>query len=127
MLYRSKLTNADLIEHLKNLIPDKSCKIYCDSAEPGKIKELKTAGFYALESRKNVKEGIDFVKRQEIYTRDENVNLNKELEEYVWKKNSKGELLDEPVHYNNHLMDALRYAIYSRKESGIPNIRIIYW
>lgn len=127
LLYQTKLTNADLIERLKDLIPDKNHRIYCDSAEPGRIQELDHAGFYVKDSKKNVKEGIDYVKRQEIYTKDENVNLNKELEEYVWKKGPGGELTDEPVRYNSHLMDALRYAIYSSRESGVPNIRWIYW
>lgn len=127
LLYQTKLTNADLIERLKDLIPGKNFRIYCDSSEPDRIRELRAAGFYATESKKNVKEGIDYVKRCEIYTKDENVNLNKELEEYVWKKNPGGELTDEPVRYNSHLMDALRYAIFSSKESGIPNIRVIYW
>lgn len=127
LLYQTRLTNADLIERLKDLIPNKNYRIFCDSAEPDRIRELRAAGFYATESRKGVKEGIDYVKRCEVYTRDENVNLNKELEEYVWKKSPRGELTDEPVRYNNHLMDAMRYAIFSRRESGVPNVRVIYW
>ena len=125
LLYETKLTNADLIERLKDLIPNRRHKIYCDSAEPDRIKELKAAGFNAVESRKNVKEGIDFVKRCEIYTRDENVNLNKELEEYVWRKNGKGELMDEPVRYNSHLMDGVRYALFTNRRQTEPNVRFL--
>ena len=125
LLYETKLTNADLIERLKDLIPNRRHKIYCDSAEPDRIKELRTAGFNAVESRKNVKEGIDFVKRCEIYTRDDNVNLNKELEEYVWRKNGKGELMDEPVRYNSHLMEGIRYALFSNRNVLKPDVRLL--
>lgn len=125
LLYETKLTNADLIERLKDLIPNRRNKIYCDSAEPDRIRELKSAGFNAVESRKNVKEGIDFVKRCEIFTRDENVNLNKELEEYVWRKNGKGELMDEPVRYNSHLMEGIRYALFSNRNVLEPDVRLL--
>ena len=125
LLYETRLTNADLIERLKDLIPNKRNKIYCDSAEPDRIKEIKSAGFNAVESKKNVKGGIDFVKRCEIYTNNDNVNLNKELEEYSWRKNAKGEILDEPIKYNSHLMDGLRYAIYSHKRRSEPDVRFL--
>lgn len=37
-------------------------KIFCDSAEPKTIEELKRAGFDAENSMKEVKEGIDCIK-----------------------------------------------------------------
>ncbi len=126
LLYETKLTNADLIERLKDLIPNKRQRIYCDTAEPARIQEIKSAGFNALESNKNVKDGIDFVKRCEIYTNDENVNLNKELDEYSYKKDRNGNLLDEPVKYNDHLVSGLRYALFSNhKRNKTTHIRFL--
>ena len=115
LLYQTKLTNADLIERMKILIPDRKKRIYCDSADPDRIQEIKMAGFNALPADKNVSAGIDFVKRCKIFTKDENVNLNKELEEYSYKKDRNGNLLDEPVKFNDHLMSAVRYAIFSNQ------------
>jgi len=34
----------------------------------------------------------------------------------------KGITIDEPVKKNDHLMDALRYAIYSEQEQVMPGI-----
>jgi phage terminase large subunit len=126
LLYETKLTNADLIERLKDLISNKRQRIYCDTAEPARIQEIKSAGFNALESNKNVKDGIDFVKRCEIYTNDENVNLNKELDEYSYKKDRNGNLLDEPVKYNDHLVSGVRYSIFSNhKRKKTTHIRFL--
>lgn len=123
LLYETRLTNSDLIERLKDLIPNRRQRIYCDSAEPDRIKEIKSAGFNAIAGLKNVKDGIDFVKRCEIFTRDENVNLNKEVEEYSWRKNTAGEVFDEPVKYNDHFPDAIRYGIYGFNRVRVPNVR----
>jgi len=47
----------------------------------------------------------------------------KEIKGYKYKETSKGEVLDEPVKFMDHAMDALRYAVYthcsSRNEVGV--------
>ena len=123
IIYETKLTNSDLIERMLDLIPNKRKKIYCDSAEPARIKELRNAGFNAIAANKNVKDGIDFVKRCEIYTKSDNVNLNKETDEYSYKKNRNGEYLEEPIGYSSHFPDAIRYAIYGYNKVKSPNVR----
>lgn len=123
VLYETRLTNSDLIERMRDLIPNRRKKIYCDSAEPARIDELRKAGFNAIAAVKSVKDGIDFVKRCEIYTNDENVNLNKEVEEYSYKKSKSGEYTDEPISYCSHFPDAIRYAIYGFNRVKTPNVR----
>lgn len=78
-----------------------------------------------FEADKDVKLGIDFVRQTEVYTCHENVNLNKEREEYVFKKRRDGVVLDEPVKLNDHLMDALRYGLYTKSKEAEPGIRIL--
>jgi phage terminase large subunit len=37
-----------------------------------------------------------------------------EFKNYKWKTDNDGNTLDEPVKFRDHLMDAMRYAIYSK-------------
>ena len=112
-IYRTKMTNADLIEALKDFVHDRSALMYCDSAEPNRIEELYRAGFNAHPSDKSVKDGIDFVKRHKIVLSSKCVNTIKELKNYKWKEDKNGNILDEPVKFMNHACDALRYAVYT--------------
>ena len=112
-IYQTRMTNADLIEALKTFIHDRNAPLYCDSAEPNRIEELYRAGFNALASDKSVKDGIDFVKRFRLHVNERCVNFIKEIQNYKWKEDKNGNILDEPVKFMDHLLDAMRYAIYT--------------
>jgi len=125
-LYRTHLTNADLIDLLKEFVREKAAPIYCDSAEPQRIEEIQRAGFNAWPSAKDVKLGIDFVKRQKLHILRSCENTLKEIRMYKWKEDAKGNILDEPVKFMDHCADALRYAVYTHlHERGTPNIRFL--
>lgn len=122
LLYRTKLTNSDLIDAIKDMNIPKYANIYADSAEPQRIEELCRAGFNVMPAHKSVKDGIDFVKRFKIYTNRENVNLNKENKAYSYKRNKNGETIDEPIKMNDHCLDAMRYGIFTHlKDRFIDN------
>ena len=53
--------------------------------------------------------GIDRVKQHQIAY--EGKDLEREYLSYQWRKKRTGEVLDEPQDGNDHLMDALRYAV----------------
>ena len=118
LLYKTHLTNGQLIDNLKELIPDehRHRPLYADTAEPNRIEELCNAGFNAYPSDKDVNIGIDFCKRHKFYTLPSNVNLNKERATYKWRQDKNGNVLDEPVKYMDHLMDAKRYAVYTHQK-----------
>ena len=116
-LYQSHLTNNDLIEKMKEVEITEEDEVYPDMAEPARIEELRRAGFNVLDSDKEVKAGIDFIKSRKLHITKRSVNLIKEMRSYSWKtKDSKP--LDEPVKENEHLIDAGRYAQYSMSKSG---------
>lgn len=126
LIYERRLTNVELINRIKQLGIKKSCPIYCDSAEAEKIRELSESGFNAIKADKNVKDGIDFLKTLRIYSNSNNININKEVLSYCYKEDAKGEVFDEPVKFNDHCMDAIRYAIFTHcKRRQEPRIRII--
>lgn len=131
LMYDIGLTNSDLIRELKTIIPPKdrgNKYLFCDSAEPDRIQELEEAGFTVIGADKKVKDGIDMVKRQKIHITRDSANLIKEKRSYSWKTDRKSDrIIDEPVKFNDHCMDAERYAIYTYlKEIGsMPDVRII--
>lgn len=122
LLYETHRTNSQLIDKLKELIPEEERHrpMYGDCAEPDRIEEISKAGFNIYPADKEVNIGIDFCKRHKFYTLGSNVNLNKERAIYKWRQDKNGNVLDEVVKYMDHLMDAKRYALYTHQKN-MPN------
>lgn len=121
IIYESGLTISDLINKMIELGIDKYSSIYCDSARPEIIEELRRSGFSkAILSNKNVKQGIDKVKSMEIYIHTESINLWKEYRLYNWKVNPlNNEIMsEEPVKLNDDGLDAMRYAIMTHSKGA---------
>ncbi|MFA6358930.1 MAG: phage terminase large subunit, partial [Candidatus Omnitrophota bacterium] len=105
LLYKTGLTNSQLIEELKKVIPEnkRNRPIYADSAEPDRIKEIRQAGFNCKQALKDVKDGIDFVKRMKVHIVESSLEMIKEKRSYSYKKDTKRNLiLDEPIPFNDH-------------------------
>jgi len=106
-----ELSNDLLAQKLKNLIGTEY--VYCDSVEPKSIKELKTYGINALPAKKgkgSLTFGIDWLKRYEIIINSKCVNFKREIELYRYKERN-GIVINVPIDKDNHLIDALRYAL----------------
>lgn len=115
LLYQSKLTTNDLAEKLKELGIVRYEEIFCDNAEPKTIEELHRAGFNAKPcEKKEVKEGIRKIKSLPLYIVEHSSNMIKEIKSYKWKVDKEEHVLDEPVKFNDHAMDALRYAVFTK-------------
>jgi phage terminase large subunit len=127
LIYESGLTNNDLIEKMRQLEVQKGKFVFCDSAEPNRIEEIRRAGFNAHSSDKDVKKGIDTVKSKKIYVTKRSTNVLKEYKGYSWKTTADGKILDEPVRVNDDAMCAIRYPIntYNTNKANRPNIRLL--
>lgn len=112
-LYKTGLTNADIIEHLTH---EERGNIYADPSAKQMIAEIQQAGFSCYEAHKDVKDGIDLCQRQTLSIPESSVNLIKEIQSYQWKEDKDGNVITEPVKFNDHLMDAMRYAIFGITE-----------
>lgn len=121
-IYESHLTNQDLIGVLKQFVEPRTALIYCDPAEPQRIQELRRAGMNAFPAMKDVRIGIDIVKRHRINILSKCVNTIKEIKLYRWKQDAKGNVLDEPIKLNDHAMDALRYAVASVQKGSFIKV-----
>lgn len=111
-----KDTSEIVQEAIKKAIPTKK-QMWCDSAEPDRIKEWKKAGFRAKGVDKggsagSVKAQIDWLKQRYIYVNPKCINTIKEMQQWKWKKDDRsGEYLDEPVPVMDDAMAALRYGV----------------
>ena len=114
-IYETGLTNPDIIRKLESIIENKSDLIIADSAEPKSIEEIKRAGFNIHPCRKgkdSVKFGINAVKSyNKTHITADSVDLIKEKKSYKWKEDKDGNILDEPLKFHDHLMDAERYLV----------------
>ena len=116
LIYESMLTSKDLTEKIFEKGYRKGESVYCDSAEPGKIEKLKRAGINSYPADKSVKDGIDYVRTCVIFSNERNSGINKEVLSYSYKQDNDGNILEDPVKFNDHAMDAIRYALYTHKK-----------
>jgi phage terminase large subunit len=115
LLYKKGMITADIVRKMKRLIPEseKNCVIYCDSAEADRIEEIYRAGYYADKSKKDVIAGIDFCMSKKLHIHKDSYNLIKEIEGYSWEVDKNGVQKEKPCKIDDHLCDAMRYAIFS--------------
>lgn len=112
VLYKKGILGSQYAGILKSQNIDPNILIVADSARPEIIAEIKAQGYRIVGADKNpgsVKRGIDRVSQKQIIYCGS--NLKREYLSYAWRKKRTGEILDEPQDGNDHLMDALRYAI----------------
>lgn len=110
-LYRSGLTVSDLGAYLKTLNLGHT-PIYADAAEPKSIEEIRRYGLNIHPADKDVWAGILKVKSMNLLIAG-GENLKAELGSYKWKKDKNDNVLEEPIKMNDHLLDALRYAVFT--------------
>lgn len=116
-IYEREMTNRELSDRMKAIGISKSAKIYADCAEPKSIKDLRSLGWNIIEAKKgpgSIISGIKFVKEYSVNGTERSVNLWKENENYKWELDQHKNPTNDPVDDNNHLMDAIRYALTMR-------------
>lgn len=124
LIYQTHLTNSQLIEKAKNVIPEhlQGNIIYADNAEPDRIQEFCDAGFNCLPADKEVIIGIDFCRRNTYVIEEDEVELEEEREDYKYREDKNGNQMEEPVKFKDHLMSAIRYADYTHNKNFEPPI-----
>ena len=116
-LYQPNLTNkelADLIRSILDANQDKNGLILADSSEPKSIAELKRFGLNCQAAAKgpdSVLFGIQKMKQYQIIIDRESTNILKEFDGYKWAEDKFGNQLNKPVQFNDHAIDAIRYAV----------------
>lgn len=112
LLYLRHVTIPDFIYRVKDLGLNLKDDFIADSSSPQSIEELKRSGINCKPVVKgSILHGIDLIKRHNFFVTSQSVNLQNELQQYVWKQDKELKNLDEPVDNYNHLVDAIRYVL----------------
>jgi len=114
-LYVHEKDTDEIIQLANGMQLDKSKVMYCDSAEPDRIKMWKKAGYRAYpvsKEQNSVRAQIDYLKQHKIHINGECLNTIKEIQQWKWEKDKQtGDYLDVPVDYQDDAMACLRYGI----------------
>ena len=114
LLYKPQLTTSEIAGIFKSQAGDSL--IYGDSAEPRLIYELQDKGVNIVEAVKgqgSITAGIAVLQDFKLIVDPDSVNLIKELNNYAWHDKKS----NTPIDAFNHLLDAMRYAVYSTMEN----------
>jgi phage terminase large subunit len=88
--------------------------IVCDSSEPKSIAELrryKASATPAIKGKDSVNFGIQWLQQIQIIVDYRLKDAINEFTVYKWREDKDGNVLPEPVDKNNHIIDAIRYAL----------------
>lgn len=117
-IYLFEKDTSEIIQVAEQVGIPKNKAMWCDSAEPDRIKMWRNAGYKRAKgvdkggAKGSIKAQIDWLKQRRIYVHPSCVNTIKELQQWKWQKDDKtGEYLDEPVAFQDDAMAALRYGV----------------
>lgn len=100
-------------------------RVICDSAEPKSIEEFRGYGINAEGAVKgpgSIEHGIKFLQGLEIIIHTRCQQARNEFTRYKYKEDKSGNVLPVPVDRDNHIIDAIRYALedaYKEKRTRI--------
>lgn len=114
LVYERKLTTPAFVKKVKEIIPEdqRNLEFYGGTDEPNSIQLFYEAGFNIHKAKTDVRDGINWCKAH--LTGIIGANLIKEAQGYKRKEDKNGNVLEEPVKFMDHGMDAGRYGTYSR-------------
>ena len=121
IIYELDLTNRDIANKLKKKNIGER-EIFFDSSEPKSIKELRLLGINAkpaLKGPDSVEAGIKYLQELNIHIVRGSQNLEKEQRGYKFEEDRSGTIKRKPIDFNNHLMDASRYGIFTKANKHI--------
>jgi phage terminase large subunit len=110
--YERGMVTNDIVTMLKGVVKGRE-EIWADSAEPRLIEELYREGFNikpVIKGKDSINFGIQVMQNYKINIPKTCQNLINEFYSYEWSSDRFGKQLDRPIDFNNHLIDAARYA-----------------
>jgi phage terminase large subunit len=123
LLYRTQLTNRDLIAWMRSNHISEDIPIHADPSRPDQIEEIHRQGWNCKPADTRLKDGIDYIKGRRLHIHAGSINLIKEIRAYKYEEDKNGQVLEVPVDFLNHACDAFRYAIYTgRPETARAHI-----
>lgn len=115
IIYRTGLTNPELVELMKQKGVNMDDRIICDSSDPKSVQEIINLGFVNAEGVEkgpgSILFGIQKMKQYDLLVVASSVWLLKEFKKYIRLKDKYGKSTKKPIDKFNHSIDATRYGI----------------
>ena len=121
--YEKGMITGEIIEMLRGAVQGRE-EIWADSSEPRLIEEISRAGFNirpVTKGKDSINFGIGVLQNYKIKIPKSCQNLVNEFYSYEWETDRFGKMLDKPVDFNNHLLDAARYVAMMRLSHSAAN------
>lgn len=131
--YRTRMLNSDIVADLKADGVPPNVEVFADCAEPKSIEEIRRAGFRIMPCDKDAPVKSDklafqlqWMRGWRLLVTKDSLDLIEELRNYTWAQDRDGNPLNWPVDRFNHLLDALRYAVWTKfgRDAGRGQYRI---
>lgn len=125
---RTEHVTSEILQQAKVMMKDhKLSRFYPDPAEPDRLEEARRDGIPVYPVSKDITAGVNFVKglihEKRLFIYNTCVFTLDEINQYHYpepKPNQEGKApKEDPEKINDHLMDAMRYALYSHPRAGI--------
>ena len=133
--YRTHMRNCDIIADLQADNIERRVPIYADCAEPKSIADIQESGYNVKPCDKDapvrsekLKFQLQWMQGWQLKVTKDSVDLIRELRNYTWEKDKDGKALNQPIDKFNHLLDALRYCLYTHfgKDAGYGQYSISF-
>lgn len=114
--YRRGMLNEDIADAMREAgVPTGAVPIFADSAEPKTIATLAGYGWNVLPCYKATRkaEQLQAMRGWQFKVTKRSLDTIRELRGYCWAKDRDGHTLNEPQAFQDHAMDAMRYAIFT--------------
>lgn len=113
LCYEPGMTPAQIKTLFKSVGFKSESPIYCDH-DGDMIKQLRMLNLMTLPASKKILPGIHKVHEYEVFYTASSKNIAEERKRYMWLKDpDTGKSTNEPIDQFNHLMDAIRYGVYT--------------
>lgn len=112
ILYKKGCHNKVIADIL--LAQQKQVLVKADSSEPKSISEIAGYGVMIAPARKgkdSISHGIQYIQQQRCSVTKRSTNLIKEYRNYIWATDINGKAINTPPDFDNHALDAIRYAL----------------
>lgn len=113
LCYQRGMLNSDIASMMQENEILRNAMVFADCAEPKTIEELYQYGFNILPCYKATKKAdqIQIMRGYQHRITKRSTNLIREHRGYVWAQDKEGRPLNEPIAFNDHCEDALRYGV----------------
>lgn len=118
--YARGMLNAGIAEALRLAGVGRTTPVYADCSEPRTIAEVSAYGFNVKPCYKATRkaEQVQQMRGWEWYIAKDAVNVIREARGYTWQTDRDGNSMNEPSPFNDHAMDAIRYAVFTHFNTG---------